>query len=355
MIERIGKALRLAISYMWYGFGLANVWVRRTYTYFLTHKRTRQQSEAILLVALLLAVMYSFLFAPPVEFPTNMLVGVKKGSTLEEVASSLKEKGVINSATLFEVIARLKNHGGVVVAGEYAFTTPQNILTVARRITSGDFELEPIKVRVSEGMSAEQVTALLARVVPDFDKDGFYELASKEEGKLYPDTYYVLPGEEPALVIGAMTDNFNEHIRDAHVAAAIAAFGKPLNEVLTMASILEKEASETQDRRIIAGILWHRLDIGMKLQVDATFLYINGKNSFTLTKGDLAIDSPYNTYVYKGLPPGPIGSPSIEAILAAVTPLKTSYIYYLSDLKGQVHYSTTYAQHLAKKAQYLDN
>jgi UPF0755 protein len=355
MIETIGRWIRRSVSFIVYAWAWTALLLRRLFRYFALHKRTRRWLEGATLALLVIAVLYSFLLAAPAGFPERALFAVKKGSTLEAVASDLKARGLINSATLFEFIARAKGNSGIVVAGEYAFIQPQNIITIVSRITSGDFELEPSKVRVEEGMSAEQIAALLKKSVPDFEADAFYALAVEKEGRLFPDTYFILPGEEPQLVVSLMTGNFNEHIRDVQVSAAITSFGKPLNDVLTMASILEKEAATTQDRRIIAGILWHRIDIGMKLQVDATFSYINGKNSFTLTKSDLATDSPYNTYVYKGLPPGPIGSPSIDAILAAVTPVDTSYVYYLSDLDGVVHYSTTYAQHLEKKAKYLDN
>ena len=120
-----------------------------------------------------------------------------------------------------------------------------------------------------------------------------------------------------------------------------------------MASLLEREVPLTYDRRVVAGILWKRIRLGMPLQVDAVFPYIIGKNSFNLTKSDLATDSPYNTYLYKGLPAGPIANPGLDAILAAVTPLPTSYLYYLSDKYGNLHYSATYEQHLANKHKYL--
>ena len=120
-----------------------------------------------------------------------------------------------------------------------------------------------------------------------------------------------------------------------------------------MASLLEEEAATLEDRQIIAGILWRRMAAGMPLQVDAVFPYIIGKNSFELTTNDLKTDSPYNTYTNRGLPPGPITNPGLDSILAAVTPQKTSYVYYLSDHDGNFHYSTTYEQHLQAKAKYL--
>jgi UPF0755 protein len=106
---------------------------------------------------------------------------------------------------------------------------------------------------------------------------------------------------------------------------------------------------------MISGILWHRISIGMRLQVDAVFPYIIGVNSLQLTKADLQTDSPYNTYLYAGLPPGPISNPSLDSILAAVTPTKTKDLYYLSDLQGNMHYCATYSCQLANKKKYLNN
>ena len=124
-------------------------------------------------------------------------------------------------------------------------------------------------------------------------------------------------------------------------------------DIVTMASILEKEAKNTRDRKMIAGVLWNRLDRGMLLQVDAVFLYTIGRTTFDLTMKDLASDSPYNTYRYKGLPPTPIGSPSLDSLVAAMTPTKSDYLFYLADNDHVTHYSKTYREHLRKKRLYL--
>lgn len=328
---------------------------RGTVLFALAHRRARVISIWVLCIGFVMMVLYSVLFAAPAGFPEQTLLHVKKGVTLAQAASSLKAKHVINYSTLFELIARMYAKDGTIVAGEYSFSNPENVITVARRLTSGDFQVSPVRIRVEEGMSVFQITNLLSRELPDFDKDAFYTLALPGEGMLFPDTYFFFPGDDPELVLSAMENNFNAHIRDATVATTIATFGKPLQDVITMASILEKEASQAQDRRIIAGILWRRIKNNMPLQVDAVFTYILNKNTFTLTKADLQTDSPYNSYTHRGLPPTPIGSPSVDAILAAATPLTTSYVYYLSDRQGNMHYATTYAQHLANKQKYLSN
>ncbi|MEI7513041.1 MAG: endolytic transglycosylase MltG, partial [bacterium] len=125
------------------------------------------------------------------------------------------------------------------------------------------------------------------------------------------------------------------------------------NEIITMASIIEGEAMKDEDRKIIADILWRRIDIGMMLQVDTTFMYINGKASSEITKADLKINSPYNTYTHKGLPPTPISNPGIEAINSAMFPTANKYLYYLSDKDGVMHYAVTFAEHKKNKEKYL--
>ena len=120
-----------------------------------------------------------------------------------------------------------------------------------------------------------------------------------------------------------------------------------------MASLLEEEARTTRSRQIISGILWKRIERGMRLQVDAVFPYILGKNTFELTLDDLAVDSPYNTYRYAGLPLGPISNPGLDSLRAALHPVQTPYLYYLSDKNGVFHWSRTYEEHLKKKKLYL--
>ena len=141
--------------------------------------------------------------------------------------------------------------------------------------------------------------------------------------------------------------------RLAPLAKRIADFGKPLHDVLTMASLVEGEARTREARRHIAGILWHRVELGMPLQVDAVFPYILGKNTYEVTTEDLRVDSPYNTYRYTGLPPGPINNPSLDAITAALNPTPSNYLYYLSDKEGIMHYATTHEEHLINRAKYL--
>ncbi len=305
------------------------------------------------LFGVLCFLIYFVTIAPPIDFPGASLIKVSKNESLSEVAQQLKDKHLIHSSFIFIQLARLYGAGTTTVSGEYFFPSSQSVITIARRLAHGNFELIPIKVTLPEGASAKQFADILEKKIPDFDSEIFLEAALPKEGYLFPDTYFFLPGQDPLLVIETLESNFKKKIDDPEVSTAILKSGKQLTDIVTMASLLEKEANDTKSRQIIAGILWKRISINMPLQVDAVFPYIIGKNTFQLTRADLKVDSPYNTYVHKGLPPGPIANPGLSSILAAVTPVKSNYLFYLSDLQGNFHYSATYAQQLANQNRYL--
>jgi UPF0755 protein len=163
--------------------------------------------------------------------------------------------------------------------------------------------------------------------------------------------YYCAPLVCVTEVIELLHNTYERKIKDLR--PKIAAFGKTEKEVVAMASILEGEARQMNTRRTVAGILWRRIRIDMPLQVDTSFIYINGKTSAELTLEDLKIDSPYNTYVYRGLPPTPISNPGLASIEAAITPISTPYLYFLTDPEGVMHYATTLKEHAFNKNKYL--
>lgn len=303
----------------------------------------------------LMFLLYLVTIAAPLDFPSASLVKIPQGMGVAQAAELLKERRIIHSTLVFEAANRLATGNHAIIAGEYFFPGPQNVFTVARRLARGDHELVPIKVRIPEGATAKEISQLLAQDIPDFDSKTFFDTAVPKEGTLFPDTYFFMPGEDADLVLTALENNFKLHVDDQTVATALEKSGKSLDELIVMASILEKEASNSKDRQIISGILWKRISLGMPLQVDAVFPYIIGVNSLQLTKTQLQTDSPYNTYLHKGLPPGPISNPSVDALLAAALPTKTSYLYYLSDLHGTMHYCATYACQQANARKYLGN
>ena len=298
-----------------------------------------------------LLCLYATAIRPPEDFPLNQLVTIEEGATLSSVAVQLKEGGAVRSSLALRVSVSLFGSAREVQAGDYLFKEPENVFSMARIVSRGLYGLEPMRVRIPEGATVRGMAHIYDTYLLRFDPEKFISRSTEYEGYLYPDTYFFLPNATEAMVIRAMQQNFD--IKTVEIADEVEAFGKPFSDVVTMASLLEREASNTEDRKKIAGVLWNRIKRGMALQVDAAFLYTLGKGTFDLTKEDLASDSPYNTYRYKGFPPTPIGSPSLDSLRAAVTPAKHEYLFYLADRNHVTHYSRTYEEHLRKKALYL--
>jgi UPF0755 protein len=299
-----------------------------------------------ILFAFALAAVCTILLGPPRTFPTGTIVEIPSGATINEVGAFLAEKNVVEWPTLFSLLVRIGS--GKVVAGEYVFSDKENLLTVAYRLSHGENRLASVKVTLPEGITSREMGERLLDIIPGFNEASFIALAKPSEGYLFPDTYFFLPGTAPEKMVAAMRANFDDRTKD--LAAKIAAFGKTESDVIIMASILEKEGRQSETRRTIAGILWKRLALGMPLQVDAPFGYIFNTDTYSPKGLDFEVDSPYNTYKYKGLPPGPIDNPGYESIEDALTPISTPYLYYLTDSEGNIYYAKTYQEHLANKA-----
>jgi UPF0755 protein len=297
-------------------------------------------------------LIYFLTFAAPLEFPTASYVRIDEGKTVWEVAEILQKEGIIRWPIMFVAASRIYGNDRSAVAGEYFFEGPQTVLRVAQRVATGDYELTPVRVTFPEGVTVKQMAETLEKKIPYFDTETFVRLAQEKEGYLFPDTYFIYPAEDPDVVIDMLTDNFEAKIKELQ--PLIASSSITLSDAVIMASILEKEAWKMEDRRRIAGVLWRRIAVGMPLQTDATFPYYLGRNTFQVTREDLTTDNPYNTYTNKGLPPGAIGNPGIDSIRAALEPIKSNYVFFLSDRNGNFYFSTTYAQHLRYRAQYLD-
>lgn len=300
------------------------------------------------LIALL---SYVYAIQPPDDFPLQELVTVRAGASVDEIAFDLEASGVVRSGLAFKLVAVVTGHARSLHAGDYLFKEPKDIFSVVRAVSLGAFGLEPEKIRIPEGATTRSMAIIYKSRLLRFDSDKFLAKAQPQEGFLFPDTYYFLPNANEDTVIETMRADFDSKMEQ--FSDAIASSSYSLHEIITLASIIEREASRSNDRHMIAGVLYNRLAINMPLQVDVTFLYIMGKNTFQLTLTDLRSENPYNTYVHKGLPPGPIGSPSLDSIHAALYPEKHKYIFYLADNGGTTHYSRTYEEHLQKKRLYL--
>jgi UPF0755 protein len=315
------------------------------------------QSSSLAKKTMILAVIFSvffyvFLFRAPADFPVGRMVEIKEGMPLAEISKYLKDSSVIRSELLFEAFVTTMAGDTGVLHGEYFFDKRLSAFGVAKKVTKGEFGLEPVKITIPEGSTIYDIAQLFREKFPKFDGVAFLKDARSMEGFLFPDTYLFLPNVKEEQVIGEMRAVFNKKIKELD--EEIAKSGKSLKDIIIMASILEKEARTTKSRRMIAGILWKRIEIGMPLQVDAVFPYINGKNTFELTREDLRIDSLYNTYKYKGLPVGPISNPGFDSIKAAVTPISSPYLFYLSDSRGNMYYAKDFNKHKKNKRLYLN-
>lgn len=297
--------------------------------------------------------MYAYLalIQPPVQFPIGQLVSVPEGETVAQIANTLKEQGVIRSPLTFRFLISVFGTERHVRAGDYLFKEPKDVFSVARAMSIGAFGLEPARIRIPEGATTREMAIIYGSRLERFSAENFLAQAKPLEGYLFPDTYFFLPNATEATVIETMRQNFDAKI--AQIQPQINSFGKPLSDVVIMASIIEREARNSADRRLISSVLWNRMKKGMPLQVDVTFLYTIGKGTFQLTVKDLTSDSPYNTYKYKGLPPTAIGSPSLDALEAAVTPTKSDYLYFLADRNGVTHFCKTWSCQEANKRRYF--
>lgn len=302
-------------------------------------------------VALCGVLLYGFLAAPPLSFAHDVLVSVEDGDTVGEIAMKLKRSGIIKSEFVFTRLVILFGGESKLQAGDYFFKEPANVFAVSKRLSNGVFDLEPIKITIPEGLNVFEIAILLKDRLPDFKEEEFLDIATKKEGFLFPDTYFLPPNARTSQIVKVLEDTFKARIET--IRSEINDFGKSIEEITTIASILETEAGTTEDRRMIAGILWKRLAEGMPLQVDVTFRYINGKNTYNLLLEDLDIDSPYNTYKYAGLPPTPIANPGLDSLLAAVTPIESKNYFFLADREGNVYYSETFGEHQIKKEMYV--
>lgn len=319
------------------------------------NKGANGRTVIILIVAgLCSTLVYQTYIRPPDDFPLGHLVTIPEGASLQEAAHSLESQRVVGSALAFRALLTILGHQEDVKAGDYMFKVPRNIFSVARIFVIGQFGLEPVRITIPEGAATERMAKIYDDRLERFDADAFLaQTKPAMEGYLFPDTYFFLPNATEDLVIRTMRQNFDDKI--APLAPLFASSTRSKEDIIIMASILEKEGNgRNDDRSHISGILWNRIDKGMPLQVDAVFLYTIGRSTFSLTKKDLASDSPYNTYKIKGLPPTPIGSPSLSSIKAALTPIPSKNLFYLADRAGNTYYSRTYAEHMRKKALYID-
>jgi len=335
-----------------------------------------------------LLIYYFFLGAPKwFAEPEFFVVPVSADGDGYEIARRLKDGGFIRSEASFRAALVFFGGASEIEAGGYRISKAMNALQLAFALTRGP---QMKWVTIPEGLRKEEIAEILSRALSwsEEKKEKWIKADTEgkplyEEGVYFPDTYLIPVDEDGKKIAERMIANFNEKF-----APYLEKFLKEnvrWDTALKIASLVQREAASEEEMPLIAGILWNRLEAGMKLDIDATVQYIRdteimrrieganrGKSSqpqadnysallpqrkvdwwAPIRKEDKDIDSPYNTYRYRGLPPRPISNPGIAAIEAVLNPLKTRCFYYLHDGDGKVHCAETYEEHLSNIAKYL--
>lgn len=282
---------------------------------------------------------------------------IVQGSSTASIGAKLAEAGVIDNRYLFRLRARLAGADGAMSPGVYELTTGMSYSDVLDLLRSGPpittvkvaipegFVIDQIAERLEEraGVPAKKTRALAKGGAEEFVADHPYLAAAHEgslEGYLFPKTYRLPEGATAREALEAMLDQFDKEIVSIDLARA-QEDGFDLHEVVTVASIIEREAVLDEERALVSSVIRNRLARGMPLEIDATVEYVLPGNRFRLRYSDLRVDSPYNTYRVKGLPPGPIASPGLASLRAAVAPSDTRYLYYVLTGKDGSHTFTT--------------
>jgi UPF0755 protein len=283
---------------------------------------------------------------------------VYRGDTFDQVRAELERQGLIRSRFWFERLARWKRLPEKLKAGIYRIPTPISLWRLTKWLAEAKPEL--IRLTIWEGMMAREIAERVEQLSLG-EAENFMEIVQNPQGKvklpfdwqgdleglLFPATYYVpplRPGNEAYLVqlmVNAFVERFWKPYRDEIEKSPFT-----LRQLVTIASMVQWEVKMDEERPIVAGVIVNRLKRGMKLEIDATVLYALGQRKRRVLYRDLKVDSPYNTYRYAGLPPGPICSPGLPSLLAALRPAKVPYLYYVARGDGYHTFSATYEEHL---------
>ncbi len=322
----------------------------------------------IIFIVALAGLFFVYELYTKVNFSGEKELVVNKGESLSEVSQRLWDQKLIKSKLIFEFYLRLKREQGAIQAGTYILT-PMNIKELADTLVLGKADNE-IVLQFIEGWTTDEMADYLVKRKIIVQKKDFTDLLKIDlyrngydflqglqentvEGFLFPDSYRVYKDAKAQDIILKMLDNFDKKLTPA-LRTEIKAKGSNIGEIVIMASIIEREVPKEEERSLVADVLWRRLKTDMLLQVDSTLNYILKIKNPSLSLDQLKIDSPYNTYKYKGLPPTPISNPGETALRAAIYPKSNEYWYFLSAKDtGETIFSKTYEEHLQAVEKYL--
>lgn len=312
----------------------------------------------VLLVVLVVAFVWFKEGSLPVDSnnPEPTIFVVQKGSSVSTIARSLENEKLIRSRLVFYLLVKAKGLEKRIQYGDFRLTRQMSAGEIANELTHGTTD---VWVTIIEGIRTEEIAAILSKEL-NIPESVFLQEAVNKEGYLFPDTYLLPKTISAAEVVKTLEDNFYQKV-DKTVQEKLFSQNLSLEEAVILASLLEREAQSLEDKQMVAGILLNRLAINMALQVDATVQYALGYSSVeqtwwkkNLTTDDLKVESPYNTYLYPGLPVSPIANPGLESIQAVAEPIESDYLYYLTDNNGLMRYAKTHEQHINNIAKYLN-
>jgi UPF0755 protein len=276
-----------------------------------------------------LGFLYFFFLSAPRNFPIGTILRIDKGSSLRSISALLKKEHIIRSRVAFESFVIIFGAELHIVSADYLLKDKLPVWEIAKHIAKGEHRMSPVSITIPEGFDINQIADTISVKLKSFNRNQFLLKAKSLEGYLFPDTYFFLTDADENSVLKLMSDNFEKKI--TLLRPEIVSSGKSEKDIIIMASIIERESKGDVDREIISGILWKRIKIGMPLQVDAAI----------------------ETYKVKGLPESPISNPGLLAITAALHPQSSTYLYYLHDKNGDIHYAKTFAEHVQNKLEYL--
>jgi len=292
---------------------------------------------------------------PAGESEQLIMIRIPPGATLKQIATKLKDRNLILSASSFRLLTNIQNKHTQVQAGEYELSQSMLPMDILLTITSGKTILYP--VTIPEGYRITEIAQLLASKGLA-NKDAFIKKcrniswmdslkipSDSLEGYLFPETYHFSKHTSERKIIQTMLDTFKERVVNQKLLDLVKRSSFSLHEIITLASLIEKETGMDEERKHISSVFHNRLRKKMLLQTDPTVIYAIEEFDGNIRKKDLSIDSPYNTYRYKGLPPGPIASPGLKSITAALSPIKTNHFYFVSRKDGSHHFSSSLEEH----------
>lgn len=270
---------------------------------------------------------------------------VERGQGIREITKNLKDQGLIRDPVVFFLLTKKLGLDKKIEAGDFRFYRSMSASEIANGLTHGTLD---IWITIPEGNRASEIAGILEERIPTYE-ESWADGLEAEEGFLFPDTYLIPKDADIDLIISIFKNNFEVKYNTL----TNPKNNLTMEEVVTIASLVEREAKFDHDRPLVASVIINRLNIGMKLDIDATIQYALGfqenENRWwkeSLTSSDKTYDSLYNTYIYAGLPPGPIANPGLASLQAVINPATTNYLYYISDSEGNNHYTQTYEQHL---------